>query len=203
MNELLNRCHNIHILCVVGYNMVMEIGIGDRRGFTIVELLIVIVVIAVLASVSVSAFSGVQQRTRDARRVSDMQAIVKALEMYKTQTGSYPAASTTNTITGWEVSSKNPNQFLSALKTANVVQNVPVDPINTEQTITRGFLYKYYRYDAGTNGCPLSRGAYYILAVGDAETAAGTDQLPESPGFQCASRNWSGEGGWVTGNFTN
>lgn len=174
-----------------------------RQGFTIVELLIVIVVIAVLSSVSVAAFSGVQQKTRDARRVSDMQAIVKALEMYKTQVGNYPAPSTTNTITGWEVSSKNPSQFLSALKTTSIVQSVPVDPINNEQTITRGFLYKYYRYDAGTNGCSPSRGAYYILAVGDAETAAGTNQLPESPGFQCTDRNWSGEGGWVTGNFTN
>ena len=182
--------------------MVMNKIIGDRRGFTIVELLIVIVVIAVLASVSVSAFSGVQQRTRDARRVSDMQAIVKTLEMYKTQTGNYPIASTVNTIAGWEASSINPSQFLSGLKTAGIVSSVPVDPINTG-TVGKGFVYRYYRYPSGTNGCDGTRGAYYVLVMGDAESVAGTGQLPESPGFQCLSRNWSGEGGWVTGNFTN
>jgi hypothetical protein len=59
-----------------------------------------------------------------------MNATVKALEMYKIQTGNYPAPSS-STIASWEVSSKNPDQFLSALKTANVASSViPVDPIN-------------------------------------------------------------------------
>lgn len=171
-----------------------------RQGFTIVEILIVVVVIAILASVSVSAYSGVQQRSRDSRRVSDMNAIVKALEMYKVQTGSYPATSTTNTIVSWEVSSINPDQFLSALKTSGVVTTIPVDPTNNGTT-TKSFLYRYYRYAAGTNGCDPARGAYYVLVVGKAESASG-GQLESSPGFACSSKDWSTEGGWVTGAFT-
>lgn len=57
-------------------------GVTQRqKGFTIVELLIVIVVIAVLATISVVAYSGIQQRARDSQRKSDLAAIAKALEV--------------------------------------------------------------------------------------------------------------------------
>lgn len=170
-----------------------------QRGFTIVELLIVIVVIAVLATLPVAAYSGMQQRGRDTQRVSDMKAIVKGLEMYKTLNGSYPAPNGTNAIGGWEVSSINPSQFLSALRTSGVMSTVPVDPINNSTTSLSGYLYRYYRYPAGTGGCDVSRGAFYVLAVGDAESAS--NQLSTSPGFQCLGQTWNG--GWVTGAFTN
>lgn len=176
----------------------MDTYISSRQGFTIVELLIVIVVVAVLAAVSVSALSGTQQRARDAQRTQDMQAIVKALEMYKIQTGGYPATNTSNAINGWEVSSINPSQFLSALRTANIIKSVPVDPTNNGTVVT-GMLYRYAKYVAGANGCDISRGAYYVLAVGDAETASG--QLSSSPGFACSGQTWNG--GWVTGGYTN
>jgi prepilin-type N-terminal cleavage/methylation domain-containing protein len=171
----------------------------NKQGFTIVELLIAVVIVAILATLPVAAFSGAQQRGRDTQRVSDMNTIVKALEMYKIQTGSYPAPSTTNTIESWEVSSKSPNQFLSSLKTTGVIKAVPVDPVNND-TRTPKLIYKYYRYTAGTNGCSPARGAYYVLTAG---VESSSSQLSSSPGFQCANRNWSGEAGWVTGAFTN
>jgi type II secretion system protein G len=174
--------------------------LADRRGFTIVELLIVIVVLGILVGLPVAAYSGVQQRGRDTVRVNDMRAIIKALEMYKVQTGSYPTANTVNTISDWEVSSVNPSQFLSVLKTSGTVSKVPVDPTNNGTT-TNGLLYRYYRYNAGTNGCDASKGAYYVLVAGKAESTSG--QISGSPGFQCASRNWSADGGWVAGAFTN
>jgi general secretion pathway protein G len=173
----------------------MDTYISSRQGFTIVELLIVIVVVAVLATVSVGAFSGTQQRARDAQRVQDMQTLVKALELYKIQTGAYPPVHPTNQISGWEVSSMNPGQFLSALKTSGVLSSVPVDPVNNGTTV-HGMLYRYALYSAGSNGCPSSRGAFYVLAVGDVETS--TTKLDSSPGFSCGTP-WSG--GWVTGGF--
>lgn len=171
-----------------------------QYGFSLIELLITIAVVAILASVTVGAYSGVQQRSRDTQRVSDMNVIIKALEMHKTLTGNYPTASTINTISGWEVSSKNPSQFLSALKTAGIIRTVPTDPINDSLTNTKGFLYRYFRYNAGENGCDAGRGAYYVLVAGDAESSS--SQLPSSPGFQCSTRSWSNEGGWVTGGYT-
>ena len=45
-----------------------------KRGFTIVELLIVIVVIAILASISIVAYNGVQQRARTTALQSDVRS---------------------------------------------------------------------------------------------------------------------------------
>jgi prepilin-type N-terminal cleavage/methylation domain-containing protein len=60
----------------------------QKAGFTIVELLIVIVVIAVLATISVVAYSGIQARANDARMVSAVTQIEKALKLYSVDNGS-------------------------------------------------------------------------------------------------------------------
>lgn len=59
----------------------------SKSGFTIVELLIVIVVIAILAAISIVAYSGVQQRARDSKRISDVNAIVAAFRMIGAESG--------------------------------------------------------------------------------------------------------------------
>lgn len=61
-----------------------------RSGFTIVELLIVIVVIAILAAVTIVAYNGITSRTKDARRLSDLASIQKGLELYFADNNSYP-----------------------------------------------------------------------------------------------------------------
>ena len=62
-----------------------------RKGFTIVELLIVIVVIAILASISVVAYNGVQDRARNAQIATAADVYKKALEMYRVDHGEYPS----------------------------------------------------------------------------------------------------------------
>ncbi|MGB4768441.1 MAG: prepilin-type N-terminal cleavage/methylation domain-containing protein [Candidatus Saccharimonas sp.] len=52
-----------------------------QKGFTIVELLIVIVIIAILAAITIVAFNGVQQRARDAKRKQDVAQIAKLLSI--------------------------------------------------------------------------------------------------------------------------
>lgn len=59
-------------------------------GFTIVELLIVIVVIGILAAISIVAYNNVQQKARDSQRAQDIRTIAKALEMYYTDYGEFP-----------------------------------------------------------------------------------------------------------------
>jgi len=65
----------------------------STRGFTIVELLIVIVVVAILAAISIVAYNGVQSRSRDGARDSAVSNLKKALELYNTQNGAYPIPS--------------------------------------------------------------------------------------------------------------
>jgi len=62
----------------------------STKGFTIVELLIVIVVIAILAAISIVAYNGIQQRARNAQVTAGASAYNKALESYKVVSGSYP-----------------------------------------------------------------------------------------------------------------
>ncbi len=59
----------------------------SSSGFTIVELLIVIVVIAILAAISVVAYTGIQTRARASAIASDLKATEKAFNSYKALTG--------------------------------------------------------------------------------------------------------------------
>jgi prepilin-type N-terminal cleavage/methylation domain-containing protein len=65
----------------------------STSGFTIVELLIVIVVIAILATISIVAYNGIQQRARNAQIVSGVKIYEKAILSYAAVNGSYPTIS--------------------------------------------------------------------------------------------------------------
>lgn len=61
-----------------------------QEGFTIVELLIVIVVIGILAALVITTFSGIQRKARDSERQTDINAIHGQVEAYYAQNGRYP-----------------------------------------------------------------------------------------------------------------
>lgn len=65
----------------------------SRSGFTIVELLIVIVVIAILAAISVVAYNGIQTRTTNTKQQQAALGFYKLLQLYKAQNGVYPHTS--------------------------------------------------------------------------------------------------------------
>lgn len=62
----------------------------SKSGFTIVELLIVIVVIAILAAITVVAYNGIQKRAYDTKVAAAVDSAVKLLEMHYIDRGSYP-----------------------------------------------------------------------------------------------------------------
>ena len=62
-----------------------------KSGFTIVELLIVIVVIGILAAMTIVAFNGIQQRAHNTKVVSGVKAYRDALTQYAVINGQYPS----------------------------------------------------------------------------------------------------------------
>lgn len=69
-------------------------AISKHPGFTIVELLIVIVIIAILAALTIVAFNGMQQRARASEVAASTSQTKKKLEVYKIENGSYPTTAT-------------------------------------------------------------------------------------------------------------
>ena len=59
-------------------------------GFTIVELLIVVVVIAILAAITIVAYNGIQNRAHDSAIQNDLKQFGTIMELYKADNGSYP-----------------------------------------------------------------------------------------------------------------
>lgn len=72
-------------------------------GFTIVELLIVIVVIGILAAISIVAYNGIQERARYGTMQQDLASVNKAILMYHADKGYYPYSGTASGNTGHSI----------------------------------------------------------------------------------------------------
>jgi len=62
----------------------------QKGGFTFIELLVVTTLVLVLSTVGVVSYQTAQRKGRDSKRKSDLEQIRAALEMYRSDTGSYP-----------------------------------------------------------------------------------------------------------------
>ncbi|MGF1483778.1 MAG: type II secretion system protein [Opitutales bacterium] len=69
--------------------------VRTRKGFTLVEIMIVVVIIGLLAAMAIPAFQVIRQNSQTARFVSDLRVFRDALEMYITKNPDYPIDSST------------------------------------------------------------------------------------------------------------
>lgn len=65
-----------------------------NKGFTLIELLVVIAIIGLLATLAVVALNNARQKSRDAKRVSDIKQIQTALELYYNDANGYLSGTT-------------------------------------------------------------------------------------------------------------
>lgn len=65
-----------------------------HRGFTIVELLIVVVIIAILAAITIVAYNGIQVRANNSAAQQTLNTLAKKIHTYYTLKGNYPVATT-------------------------------------------------------------------------------------------------------------
>jgi prepilin-type N-terminal cleavage/methylation domain-containing protein len=99
-----------------------------KMGFTLVELLVVIAIIGLLSGMVVISIKNVKAKARDSQRVSDMNTIITALNMYHNDFNAYPI------FDGYIT---NTDALSTMLKNAGATSALPIDPSNSGN-------YRYY-----------------------------------------------------------
>jgi len=134
-----------------------------RRGFTIVELLIVIVVIAILAAITIVAYNGIQQRAKAAAAQSEVSQILKKIEAVKTLNGTdqYPTDAASLGLTGDSAAYYNDpinNTYCAQSKKSGVAYSITnLDTTPTLGDCTERGLLGWWQFnnspnDNGPNG---------------------------------------------------
>jgi prepilin-type N-terminal cleavage/methylation domain-containing protein len=186
----------------------------NNLAFTLIELLVVTSIMGLMASAAMASFQQGAKQARDARRLSDMDNIRKALHLYLLDYGRYPQDIDTSGECngGWD--SSGDGDFIPELTAAKYFAHDVRDPsINNNNIDTSTGLpcgnYQYAHYVAGQWGCDPSRGRYYVLKVVDMESTpsfpgAGGPPWPTSPGWRCGATNiWNTWSEYVIGEYTN
>jgi general secretion pathway protein G len=98
-------------------------GRRGRGGFSLIELMVVMVVISILAGITLAAMGGVNQRAARDRTKAEIAAMANALEAYKSQNGKYPDPASNNTVPYQAI-----RGYLATDRIDVGTNNVPVDP---------------------------------------------------------------------------
>jgi prepilin-type N-terminal cleavage/methylation domain-containing protein len=131
----------------------------NTRGFTIIELMVVLSIIAILSSIILTSLQRSQEKSRDARRVSDIKEIQLALSLYYNDNSCYPPNIYNNSTCGTATSGLSPN-YMSV---------VPKDP----QTVT---AYSYAPLTGSSNGSSCT--SYHLGSVlENASDVSGSDKV--------------------------
>lgn len=133
----------------------------NKKGFTLIELLVVIAIIALLSTLAVVALGSARQKSRDAKRVSDIKQIQTALELYFTDKNGYPAGSGLK-LGGTDTKCLDSAGFVAigTSCTANAyMNNIPADPSPTaagyDYTLTATGYSITFTLEGATGGLPL------------------------------------------------
>jgi prepilin-type N-terminal cleavage/methylation domain-containing protein len=146
-----------------------------NQGFTIVELLIVIVVIGILALLVITTYSGIQAKARNSKRQSDMKSLQTQMEAFFSQNGYYPS-----------LTDMNSSSWLST-NMKSLDQNALIDPSNPSQskTLVASPTAKSYAYavtDSSGASCESTdtNCAKYTLTATYEGTVNGSSTFTES-----------------------
>jgi prepilin-type N-terminal cleavage/methylation domain-containing protein len=137
-----------------------------KKGFTLIELMIVIAIISVLAVTLVPQLTGAQARSRDAGRVSSLKNITAVLETYYSDEGMFPLApnhaTDENTAAGTACFSSSAGVVAPAIAELLKGGTSPVDPqaTNTSGACTTNASFGY----SALNKSGIPQGGYIILS---------------------------------------
>lgn len=125
--------------------------LNPKKGFTLVELLVTISIIAILSSIGLVIFRSVQLTARDGIRKQDLHSLARALEFYYQKHGNYPYP---GTDTSFKAFSNDPTSWdafatLIAPEFISTVPNDPKAPNYGDCSTGSCFIYGYLVLEAG------------------------------------------------------
>lgn len=132
---------------------------ASRKGFTLIELLVVIAIIGLLSSVAMASLNSARAKSRDALRLTQMQQVARALEMYYSDHGQYPYSAQTESGrnnscqdgTSFSESFGDWNTVMGTLVSGGYLSRVPRDPVNSGYGTNFSLCYKYASYNTDSN----------------------------------------------------
>ncbi|MFA7169971.1 MAG: prepilin-type N-terminal cleavage/methylation domain-containing protein [Candidatus Paceibacterota bacterium] len=131
-----------------------------QKGFTLIELLVVISIIGVLSTIAMTSLNGARTKARDVKRISEIEQIQKALELYYADNGQYPVSGGATSPNGGWSNSNDASWDSLQTKLAPYMTALPKDPVNTS-TGWAGWSNTYtYTYYSLSYGCEYQ---WYML----------------------------------------
>ena len=112
-----------------------------KKGFTLIELMIVMVIMGILATIGVTAFISSQIKGRDVTRKANLRAIASALELYYNDKGAYPIGASgtfsscyTTTLSGPGACGTSYPVFKDTANTSTIyMAQFPTDPVISQK----------------------------------------------------------------------
>ncbi len=106
----------------------------NKKGFTLIELLVVIAIIGLLSTLAVVALGNAREKSRDAKRLSDLKQLQTALELYYTDQTAYPAGDNV-TLGAGNFVCLGSGGFGAAGCAGAYMGQVPADPLATQDYV--------------------------------------------------------------------
>ena len=115
--------------------------IKRNAGFTIVEMLIVVTILAMLAGILIPVLEDSASSSRDARRAADLKSVSSALEAYKRVNGAYPTTGGSWSVEDGTTADYGATGYISSL-VPDFLPALPNDPDSSTNFGTDGYAYR-------------------------------------------------------------